>query len=345
MGAWHLLTGEAPGAGGIGDYTAVLAEGLRAAGEEAHLWTGRRPAALDALLDRHPAPRRLLFQYAPQAWGARGMNLAVCRWLLRRRAMGDEVRVMFHEPFYPFGWTRPWRNLLALANRGMARLLLRAASRAYVSTSAWVPLLRPFAPPGLRIDLLPIPSTIPFVDDPAAVAGLRAALSDGGAKRVVAHFGTYGAVVAPLLAEAVGALAQRRSDVRFLLLGRGGEAFAARLPPSVDAVAPGGMDARTLSLHLQAADATMQPYPDGVDTRRTTMMACLAHGVPTAATRGRFTDRDWDGAPIHLASSAEAMAEGIDGLLAAPPDREAVRRFYRERFAVERTVETLLGDG
>lgn len=343
---WHLLTGEAPGAGGIGDYTAVLADGLRAAGDGARVWAERDPRALGAALDRCPAPRRLLFQYAPQAWGARGMNLAVCRWLATRRRAGDEVRVVFHEPFFPFGWQRPRRNLLALVNRVMARTLLRASSRAYVSTAAWEPLLRPLAPAGLPIDTLPIPSTIPFVSDPAAVARLRAELSMDGARRVVAHFGTYGEAIAGMLEEALGGL-HRRPEVRILLLGRGGAEFAARLRtrnPSLDVVAPGELDARGVSIHLQASDAAIQPYPDGVDTRRTTVMACLANGVPTATTRGRLTDDVWSGAPVRFSGSAEGLAEAVGAGAVASIGRTEVRRFYDRHFAVERAVERIRGD-
>jgi glycosyltransferase involved in cell wall biosynthesis len=338
---WHLLTGEAPGAGGIGDYTSVVAEGLGAAGEEARIWAARSPRALDAALADFPAPRRLLFQYAPQAWGARGMNLPACHWLLRRRAAGDEVRVMFHEPFFPFGRQPLRRNLLALVNRRMARVLLAASSRAYVSTAAWEPLLRPLAPHGLRIETLPIPSTIPFVPDPPAVRALHVRLSSDGARRVVAHFGTYGALVAPGLLDVIRAMPH--GGVRFLLLGRGGAEFARRLPPGVDAVAPGELGADQVSLHLQAADVAIQPYPDGVDTRRTTVMACLANGLPIVTTRGRLTDAVWEEGPVALAGSVGEMVGEVERLLGAGIDREAVRAFYRDRFAVERTVERLLG--
>ena len=207
--AWHLLTGELA-RGGIGDYTRLLADSLADAGLEVHVWspdaagvTLRRAAVhpirgvgraawaeLGAALDDHPSPWRLLVQYAPQAWGMRGMNVALTRWLRARRRAGDDVRVMFHEPFFPFGWQRPQRNLLAAVNRWMARDLLHASTRAYVSTDAWERLLRPLAPRGLRIDTLPIPSTIPFVDDPERVAALRGRLSEDGVRPVFAHFGT-----------------------------------------------------------------------------------------------------------------------------------------------------------
>jgi glycosyltransferase involved in cell wall biosynthesis len=371
---WHLLSGELAG-GGIGDYTRLLADALADAGREVHVWapdagdaTLRRAVAhplpgvgtaalrvMDAALDRYPAPRRLLVQYAPQAWGMRGMNVPFCRWILSRRRAGDDVRVMFHEPFFPFGWQRPRRNLLAAVNRWMARLLLRAsAPRAYVSIRAWEDLLRPLAPRGLEFTTLPIPSTIPFMDDPARVAELRRRLSEDGQRPVFVHFGTYGDMIAPMLSAALKALIERRPDARILLLGSGGPAYAdglraedARFADA--AVAPGRMDAGDVSLHLQASDVALQPYPDGADTRRTSLMACLANGVPTATTRGRFTDAAWGGSPVRTvpADPSAALADAAAKLLQAP-DRERIGRetqgFYRARFAMEHTVARLLAD-
>ena len=149
--AWHLVSGEyPPGGGGVGEYTRLLARALAEAGREVHVWApaagdgdegpgvrvhavpgfGRAGGArLDAGLDAFVPPRRILVQYAPQAFGMRGMNVAFCRRVLARARGGDEVRVLFHEPFVPFGWPLR-RNLLALANRWMASLLLRAGTAA-----------------------------------------------------------------------------------------------------------------------------------------------------------------------------------------------------------------------
>lgn len=374
--AWHLLTGELS-RGGIGDYTRLLADALADADREVHAWSpdaagvalrrasvhpmrgfGRRALAeAGRALDGFPAPRRLLVQYAPQAWGMRGMNVALGRWLRARRREGDDVRVMFHEPFFPFGWQRPRRNLLALVNRWMARDLLSASTRAYVSIDAWEKLLRPLAPPGLRIDTLPIPSTIPFVDDPERVAAIRQRISEDGRRPIFVHFGTYGGLIAPMLREALRAVIARRQDARILLLGGGGPAFAARLreddPCFAEAlIAPGFQSAEDVSLHLQAADVALQPYPDGADTRRTSLMACLANGLPTVTTRGRFTDGALSDAPLVV-----GPPDRPSGMVAVALDlardafqrderRTAVRDFYRERLAVERTVERLLaGEG
>ncbi|WP_420130682.1 hypothetical protein [Longimicrobium sp.] len=381
---WHLLTGEyPPEGGGIADYTALLARALADAGRDAHVWTparvepsaeagvtvhrmggvsGAALARLGAELDRFPAPRRLLVQYAPQAWGIKGMNVALCRWVLSRRRAGDDVRVMFHEPFFPFGWQRPQRNLLAAVNRVMARLLLRASTRAYVSILAWEDLLRPLAPRGLRFTRLPIPSTIPFADHPDNVHVIRDAMTEGGTHPLFVHFGTYGGLIAPLLEKAITTLTLHRPDARILLLGAGGPAFADRLRAKHPRLAdtfwtPGFLGPEALSYHLQASDVALQPYPDGADTRRTTLMACLANGVPTVTTTGRFTDFSVIQALAGHASASDPfqlggmailaldlplMAEDSESRLAA--EREKIRGLYRQHFAMEHTVARLLAD-
>ncbi len=379
--AWHLLTGEyPPDRGGIGDYTRLLARALAHHGRQVHVWTPSVAAdseadgvavhamggvGRDALrrlgtaLDRHPAPRRLLVQYAPQAWGMRGMNLPFTRWLLARRRAGDEVRVMFHEPYFPFGWQRPQRNLLAAVNRVMARTLLRASTRAYVSTQVWEPLLAALAPPGLTFTVLPIPSTIPIVDDPERVARVRREVGEG--RPIVAHFGTYGDQIGPALTRALQALIGYRADVRILLLGNRGPDFAERLR-SLDerfrdnVVAPGYQSPEDVSVHLQAAGVAIQPYPDGADTRRTTLMACLANGVPTVTTRGLgCTDLILSQALGHAAPrDADALGERAASLLTSAHIllesgdldelRAKARAFYQREYAIERTVERLLAD-
>ncbi|HEX9938151.1 MAG TPA: hypothetical protein VGB15_13545 [Longimicrobium sp.] len=370
---WHLVTGEYPPAsGGVGEYTELLAHALAAEGGRAHVWAPaaasslRRvevhPAAfgraglhrLDEELDRFPAPRTLLVQYAPQAFGARGMNLRFCRWVLRRARAGDQVRMMFHEPYVQFSLQRPQRNVLAAATRVMAGVLLRAASVAYVSTPAWERLLRPLAPRGLGpMPWLPIPSTVPRVDDPEGVAVLRARL---GANRpgvhVIGHFGTYGGMIAPLLEPALLAVLAPPSRSVALLLGSGGKEFAARLlraHPRIEGrvVAPGRLPREALSVHLQACDVALQPYPDGVSARRTTAMAALANGVPLVSNAGRFTEPQWAAAGVALAPVADAatLAALVLDLLDDLPRRRGLAAaetdFYLREFSMRRTLDIL----
>jgi len=373
---WHIITGEyPPRSGGIGEYTELLAHALAAEGPRVHVWapadasSERRvevhPAAfdreglrqLDSGLGRFPSPRTLLVQYAPQAFGRRGMNVRFCRWVLSRARRGDQVRVMFHEPFVRFSIARPQRNVLAAATRVMAGLLLRAASVAYVSTPAWERLLRPLAPRGLGpMRWLPIPSTVPRVSDPEGVAVLRARL---GANRpgvhVVGHFGTYGGMIAPLLEPALLAVLAPPSTSVALLLGDGGPEFAERLrrvDPSLAGrvTAPGRLPREALSVHLQACDVAVQPYPDGVSARRTTAMAPLANGVPMVSNAGLFTEPQWEAAGIPLAplpDAAALAAEALNLLDDAPRRRRlsaSGTAFYEREFSMRRTLDVLLDE-
>ncbi|HSU15217.1 glycosyltransferase family 4 protein [Longimicrobium sp.] len=371
---WHLVTGEYPPAsGGVGEYTHALAHALAGEGCRVHVWAPAEPSAerrvevhpaafdgeglrrMSAEMEAFPAPRTLLLQYAPQAFGRRGMNAAFCRWALRRAEAGDDVRVMFHEPYVQFGIRRPQRNVLAAANRWMAMLLLRAARAAYMSTPAWERLLRPWAPRRLGpMRWLPIPSTVPRVDDPEGVAVLRARLgANRPGRHVVGHFGTYGGMIAPLLEPALLAILAPPSTSVALLLGDGGPAFAQRLiaadPALADrVVAPGRLPHDRLSVHLQACDLAIQPYPDGASARRTTVMAMLSHGVPVVTTQGRFTEPEWRAAEIPLlpAGDASALASEALDLLDDAPRRRALgtagRAFYERSFSMRRTLDVLL---
>lgn len=372
--AWHLLNADR--GGGIAGYTRLLAAALADAGREVHEWVpgphawppglavtthefgDARPASLRRMgdtLDRLSAPRLLLVQYAPQAWGMKGMNVPFCRWVLSRREKGDDVRVMFHEPFFPFAWRRPQRNLLAAVNRWMAWLLLRASTRAYVSIRAWEELLRPLAPPGLEFTTLPIPSTIPVVgQDPFERRLRREEMAGDPDRPIFVHFGTYGEMIAPMLTAALQGVVARRPDACIALLGRGGPEYAERLRAAnarfADALyAPGPLGGEGVSVCLQAADVAVQPYPDGADTRRTTLMACLANGVATVTTRGRFTDGVWDGAPLRMepADRPARLADAAAALLESGERErtgEQAREFYRARFAMDHTVARLLAD-
>ena len=142
----------------------------------------------------------------------------------------------------------------------------------------------------------------------------------------------------------------------------GGAEFAARLRGDdarlADALAaPGFQSPEEVSLQLQASDVALQPYPDGADTRRTSLMACLANGVPTVTTRGRFTRADVlvaaAGYPVDYevhrvgeiaAQVYEDPACTMIGMEPGVPLRTATRAAYLQDFAVERTLERLLGE-
>ena len=378
MTTLHILTGEyPPQPGGVSDYCAQIARGWAAAGGTVHVWCPgadgntvepggvevhrrsglfrpRGLARLGTALAGWSAPRRVLLQYAPNALGMRGMNLPACLWLLAR-ARRDDIRVMFHEPYLYFGWRRPQRNLLALVQRVMAVCLLGASRRVYVSSATWERYLSPFMWLGARqLMWLPVPSTVPRTEDTDAVARCRRRLRGGDADTaVVGHFGTYGEHIRPRVAACFVTLAARRPSLRFLCLGHHSDRFAADLTrrhPTLDGrlLHAADLPADEVAVHLRACDVVVQPFVDGVTTRRTSLMAALINGCPVVTTRGALTEEIWDetaGVALAPAGDDAALAELTEALLDDPDRRSALardgRRLYETRFALTHVISHL----
>jgi glycosyltransferase involved in cell wall biosynthesis len=370
---WHIITGEyPPQPGGVSDYTRSIARGLATSGDRVNVWAPPAPEpadapdagvvirrlpdrfglrslrALDAYLDRQTAPRRILVQYVPHAFGCKALNLPFCLWLRSRRR--DSVWVMFHEVAFPFDIRQGLsRNAMAVVTRRMAALVGRAAEQAFISIPAWEPLLRALTHSSMPIAWLPVPSGIPVVDAPAAAAAVRARVSDG--HPLVGHFGTYGALTYPLLENALPHVLTS-TDCRCLLLGRGSEAAAADFLRhhssfSGRVCGPGSLPPPELSLHIAACDVMVQPYPDGISSRRTSAMAGLAHGRPIVTTDGRLTEPIWRESGVLLCPVGDARAlAGAAGALLRDPVRAARlgaegSAMYDARFDLRHTIAAL----
>ncbi|WP_426757121.1 glycosyltransferase [Myxococcus sp. Y35] len=372
--AWHILTGEyPPRLGGVGDHTRQVSRALARAGQEVHVWTpGERdvreedgvtvhhvpglltPAGLPALsrgLDACPGPRRLLLQYVPHALGLKAMNVPFCAWFATRRR--DARWVYIHEAVHPWSPRAPLRHhLLAGTTRLMVRLVASAADRVFLSIPRWAEHLPASVRPRTR--WLPVPSNLPVEVDPDAVAALRTRLGTGPR---LGHFGTYGHLTAAPLEAALVPLLQGDASRHALLLGRGSRAFLAGLEARHPALR-GRLEARDslpledLAVHLATCDVLLQPYPDGVSTRRTTVMAGLALGVPVATNSGHLTEPLWrelDAVSLAEGTAPAALAERVESLLSLAGTRrelgQRAARVYRERFSLEHTVEALLHPG
>jgi glycosyltransferase involved in cell wall biosynthesis len=138
------------------------------------------------------------------------------------------------------------------------------------------------------------------------------------------------------------------------VLNLGADAPPLRAAPGIDVRMPGRMSAEELSLRLVASDVALLPFTDGVSTRRTTVMAALAHGLPVVGLCGVNTDTALLDHPEALTLTpvgdkpafARAAVE-----LAGDPVRlraagEAGRRLYADQFdwpLVAQRVKAALG--
>ena len=112
--------------------------------------------------------------------------------------------------------------------------------------------------------------------------------------------------------------------------------------------AAGPLGAADVSRHLAACDVMLQPYSDGVSTRRTSMMAALAHGRAAVTTSGVLTEPLWEqsrAVALVAADDIAAMRAALTHLTDDSGERARLGAtacaLYRERFDIARTIAAL----
>ncbi len=371
---WAILTGNYGRTGGVSDYTTLVATELVKAGDEVTVYASAPslaqlaeerfkvvevpgafgpPAhrALD-LAFKERMPDRVLIQYVPHSFGWHAMNLPFSLWIHARRKRYP-IWIMYHEVAVGFRRRPPFRhNVTALMTHVMAWLTARSAARIFIAALAWERTLRPMIPSNKPILWMPIPSNVPVVKDVARVANLRRRYL-AGRKYLVGHFGTYGWWISEPLMVALTALLEQRSDTSVLLMGVNSlqfrEKILARSPHLADRIgACGALPGPDVSRHLQACHLVIQPYPDGVTTRRGSAMMALAHGVPVVTNSGELTESVWrQYRAVHMtpAGNPVQLARHANRLLNEPEELErlgeAGKTLYDERFALCHTITAL----
>jgi len=377
MATWHIIGEYPPQPGGVSDYTRSVAAGLASQGDEVHVWcspcAGADPSEVSGvvvhrdlgsisradlrrvgkLLDQFPAPRRLLVQWVPHAYGHRAMNVGFCRWLSSRAARsGYHLEIMAHETFLPFG--RTWKQTLAaVVQRWMTVLLLRRAERVWISIPFWEDRLRPYTlGRQIPVEWLPIPSNIPVVENPSVLENVRRRYAPDDAL-LIGHFGTHGWPITPMLESILQMLGGVLPNARVLLMGVGSREFhdglirrTPRLGSMIQATGPLG--AAELSAHVAACDLLIQPYPDGVSSRRTSVMLGLSHGKAVVTTTGELTEPLWkQSGAVALAPAGDTpgFLQLVDELAQNPALRrrigQASRELYQAKFDLSMTIQAL----
>lgn len=376
---WHIITGEYPPLiGGVSGYSHLVAHGLANAGDEVHVWCPTQPTvpgsngvtvhaelghisrrdlrAVDRRLDEFASPRRLLVQWVPHGFGYRSMNVAFCLWLWRRARRGDRVEIVVHEPYLAFGEGAVRWTAAASVHRVMTMILARAASRIWISIPDWERRWRPYT---LGRDVpftwLPIPNTLPTPnrDDVDRVRARYAAT----AGPIVGYVGSYGTVATRMLGVALPDILAGSPTSIALLLGRNSDACHRQLMNTHPALrsrihTSGALSSSALAEHVAACDLLVQPYPDGISSRRTSAMAGLALRVPIVTTRGHLTEPLWDATrSVVLVDVNEPRRLGDETLRLLADDEERARLASRGRdtydrhFHLSHTIGALRGAG
>jgi hypothetical protein len=103
-----------------------------------------------------------------------------------------------------------------------------------------------------------------------------------------------------------------------------------------------------VSMHISACDLLVQPYPDGITTRRTSAMVALAHGRAVVTNSGHLTEPIWSECRAVAIAPANDIAAGAAlarDLLCDSARRDQLARsgasLYADRFDISHTIATL----
>ncbi len=260
------------------------------------------------LLDEFSRPRRLLVQWVPHGYGYRSMNVFFCFWLwMRAKIKRDHVEIMLHEVWLSFGIS--WKaNIAAAVHRVMIALLKHAAAKIWISCEAWRKYLQGAKAP---VGWLPVPSSVPEFALPESVAAVRQRCCECGTSRIVGHLGIGDAFVEDQLRKSIPGLLSEKKDTCFLMIGKRSEGLSRELQNAYPDIASrifstGMLASDEIAAHINACDLMVQPYVDGISTRRTAAMAALANGRALLTTSGHSTEPFW------LACNQLAMVQAGD---------------------------------
>lgn len=287
------------------------------------------PHGLGPVVAEASRPAWVLLQYNPFRFGRWGFAPALIRdaWRLRRR--GIPVALMVHEAWVPVENVR-WA-LLTLWQRAQLRALVALADVVMTSTEG--------VARALGRDAVHLPVATNIVPAPVSREDARGKLGLDGRLTVVLFGRGHESRALDHSAAAIAELARVHGSDRLAVLNLGDGAPRPDVPGGVALISPGRQPEAELSRTIAAGDVALLPLRDGLSTRRSTLMAALAHGLPVVALRGASTDRvllECDALTLTPAGRPEAFARAAASLTldsARMAARAAGgRRLYEEEF-------------
>ncbi len=283
----------------------------------------------------------LLLQYNPFAWGKRGWAPDLPKLVrdLKRQKPDLLVAIMFHETFMIYPGFR--YRIMRFYQERQFRKLLAVANLAFYSSSKWADQHQSAGGSCVALTL-PVGSNLPLcgLDQNEAKRRLGFDASDF----VCCVFGgNHVSRMFDRIDMAVGAISESlagQSRTRLIYIGDSDRAWKIG-DTTVHSL--GRLSARSASDAIAASDLMVNPFLDGISTRRGSAMAALQHGVPVLTTKGHNTeeiwsqeamrsvcmvdvaemDRLWADTAVRFAHQVIDSQEGM---------RPSIRSFYRRNF-------------
>lgn len=329
---WWVVSPVGPGRfDGIGDFSDALNHAINLI-EPCRLVIGDPWSVLDARASALDRCRGLFVQYSPPAFVGRDWS-PLRRLLAAARERKLPVVTTVHE-YWPPASLSP--------RRMFHRARCRRALRQLMSLSDIVVVTTPYAAGELASSGLPRAEGFTIIPIGTGIPPLVP--SDPSSEpATLVMFGQPAAMSAPVLrrlaewqaapdAPRMRWIARDADEIRRCWRQAGGREHADGIG-GLDI--RGGLPAPDVSHLLAHAAAALAPYDDGASTRRSSLAALAAHGLPVVATDGRYTDRRVRESGALLLSplgDGDAFVANVARILADPALRAsmgaAMRRFY-----------------
>lgn len=380
---WHIIADRNLDIkSSIGAYSLNLSSGLSRTGARVHVWHTQEEGSriqksdvpkevlshivpklwnedsfqyLQQSFEKISGKNRILIQYGPNSFGS-VWNRRFAQWIFSRTKHGDEIWIMVHKAQRtPIGFQYSPMNILQRwLQTQKLKDLLRRCQFVFVSTPNWLGEL------GKKLTCcnsaylwLPIPSNVSWIENQQRALNLRRAFSNGEAM-VLGTFGSFtDKHLTKKLKKLVSRLLKNHGDRIWLFLGRGSEQFVEKMRVEFPSFAQrietaGELDLAAISAHIQACDIMLQPYPQGVDTSRSSIMVGLSHGKPIVTSYGPKTELVWNNSFVRLTPGEEidSLVEATENLISDKKSREklavAALENYKNYFSLSRSIETLV---
>ncbi len=292
----------------------------------------------------------VILQYNPFCWGKRGWATDLVRAFneVRQKRPDLLIGVMFHETYT---MNPGWRaRVLRSFQYRQYQSLCRLADVLFFSTEVWAESCRNTIRDRPVIHL-PVGSNLP-----RSVADRDRVRQKFGIPSEAFICGVFGGAHPSRMIDRIESAVRRLVErlgldrvVHFLHIG--GEPIAWNLG-QVPILATGRLPAEQASDAIATLDMMINPFSDGVSTRRGSVIAALQNGVPVLTTYGHHTDRIWSsdsGNGVFLgfanseASWIEATDRAIDAVLhSTAQTRSQTQRFFDRHFTWDRIANTVL---
>lgn len=361
----HLIAPSAPPkVCGVGDHSHLLGEQL-ARRTALRIHCGQSDPAprfgdLDARVDfDHRFPWTLVrlagsdgfrpgstifFQYTNFAYGRWGFNPWLAPALRRWKRRGLRVATMFHENYMPPVGIKI--RLMGFWQRQFFRQVGLASDLCLFSVEPWT---RRYASwfPHARVATLPVGSNIPRIAVDRAAR--RRELGIPAETPVLGVFGgPHPSRLVDWVAGATRHLRERGIEHRILRIGPGADEMA-RILDGAPLQDLGILEADEASRALSCVDVFLSPISDGASSRRGSLLAGLAHGLPCISTLGHASDdifRQAAGTALEIATGPEDFARICLELCLSPERRSALGRagaeFHDRHFGWEGIADRFL---